>query len=158
MEIDKENFKCGTIYDILTSPNVDHTVGGKCSECGACCADVIPISSREAKTIKAYIKRHRVEPVRHVAAGSDILDGVCPFCDTGKPRKKCRIYSVRPGICRRWICSHPDGRRAGGATRMLVSMWEVFYGEDHYKGTIDILPKLPDAQEAASSPTAAPRK
>lgn len=140
------------------SPNVDYTVGGKCSECGACCADIIPVSSREIKAIKAYIKRHHVEPVRHVAAGSDILDGMCPFCDTGKPRKKCRIYSVRPGICRRWICSHPDGRRAGGATRMLVSMWEVFYGEDHYKGAIDILPKLPDAQEAASSPTAAPRK
>ena len=94
--MEKKHFRCGTIEDILMSPNVDYTVGGKCSECGACCADVIPISSREAKTIKAYIKRHRVEPVRHVPAGSDILDGVCPFCDTGKLRKKCRIYSVRP--------------------------------------------------------------
>lgn len=158
MEIDRENFKCGTIYDILASPNVDHTVGGKCSECGACCADVIPISSREAKTIKAYIKRHHVEPVRHVPAGSSIIDGVCPFYDTGRPSKKCRIYSVRPGICRRWICSHPDGRRAGGATRMLVSMWEVFYGENHYRGAINILPKLPDAQEAASSQAAASRQ
>ena len=155
---EKKHFRCGTIEDILMSPNVDYTIGSKCSECGACCADVIPVSSREIKTIKAYIKRHHVEPVRHVPAGSNIIDGLCPFCDTGKPRKKCRIYSVRPGICRRWICSHPDGRRAGGATRMLVSMWEVFYNEDHYKGAIDILPKLPDTQGTASSQAAASRQ
>lgn len=86
--MEKKHFRCGTIEDILMSPNVDYTVGGKCSECGACCADIIPVSSREIKAIKAYIKRHHVEPVRHVAAGSDILDGVCPFLRYGQAKEE----------------------------------------------------------------------
>lgn len=32
-----------------------------------------------------------IEPVHHVD-DPWTLDGVCPFCDTDKPKEKCRIY------------------------------------------------------------------
>lgn len=55
------------------------------------------------------------------------VDGVCPFCDTSKEREKCRIYKVRPNICRRFICSETRGHRMGCAERHIINMWDEFY-------------------------------
>ena len=52
---------------------------------------------------------------------------VCPFCDTDKPKEKCRIYDARPNICKRFICSETRGHRFGCAKRMIVDMWDEFY-------------------------------
>jgi Fe-S-cluster containining protein len=30
---------------------------------------------------------------------------ICPFCDLAKEKDKCRIYEVRPRVCRTYICS-----------------------------------------------------
>ena len=44
-----------TIKEVVSNMNsglYDFTVDGKCSECGSCCSNFIPISSKEIKQIK----------------------------------------------------------------------------------------------------------
>lgn len=80
----------------------DFTVNGKCSECGKCCSDVLPLSDNEVNRIKAYIKKHGIKEQRHnVLMGIDLT---CPFRDDAN--KKCLIYSIRPAICRQFMCNH----------------------------------------------------
>lgn len=119
-------FCVGTLGDMLTAETTDLTIGGKCSQCGACCATFLPLSDREIRRIRAYIKRHHILPVRH-SDDDSVIDGVCPFCDTSKEREKCRIYKVRPNICRRFICSETRGHRMGCAERRIINMWDEFY-------------------------------
>ena len=119
-------FGVGTVDEMFSMKNTDLTNDGKCSQCGACCSAYLPLSDREVRKIRAYIKKHHIEPVHHVD-DPWTLDGVCPFCDTGKPKEKCRIYDARPNICRRFICSDTRGHRFGCAKRMIVDMWDEFY-------------------------------
>ena len=80
----------------------DFTVGGKCSNCGECCSNLLPLSVGEIKTIKNYIKKHGIKEQRHNAMiGTDMT---CPFRDDAN--KKCLIYKIRPQICRAFMCNH----------------------------------------------------
>lgn len=80
----------------------DFTQNGKCSNCGECCSNLLPLSEREIRTIKSYIKRNKIKEQRHNArVGTDMT---CPFRD--EANKKCLIYSVRPQICRSFMCNH----------------------------------------------------
>lgn len=69
----------------------DLTENGKCTGCGECCSNLLPITDAEIRKIKAYMKlkqqKHGVAPLR---AGFDIK---CPFLDESK-EKKCTIYPV----------------------------------------------------------------
>ena len=38
---------------------INYTENGKCSNCGQCCTDYIPISQKEINRIRKYIKKHR---------------------------------------------------------------------------------------------------
>lgn len=82
----------------------DYTVDGKCSNCGACCSNLLPISETDIKRIKAYVKKHKIKEQRHNVLGTKTFDMTCPFRDEGK--KKCLIYEVRPAICREFLCNH----------------------------------------------------
>lgn len=80
----------------------DFTIGGKCSSCGQCCSDLLPMSNKEIKAIKAYVKEHSIKEQRH-----NYLTGVdmtCPFRD--EANRKCLIYTIRPWICRQFMCNH----------------------------------------------------
>lgn len=77
------------------------TNNGKCSSCGACCSDILPISESEVQQIKAYIKKHDIKERRHLTSAKDIT---CPFRDDAK--NICTIYEVRPEICRAFKCDH----------------------------------------------------
>lgn len=80
----------------------DYTENGKCSNCGRCCANGLPLSETEVKRIKAYIKKHNIKEQRHnVAVGVDMT---CPFRD--ERNKKCLIYEIRPAICREFMCNY----------------------------------------------------
>lgn len=80
----------------------DFTVNGKCSNCGQCCSNMLPMSKREVKRIKAYIKQHDIKEQRHnVLVG---IDMTCPFRD--EANRKCLVYEVRPAICRQFMCNH----------------------------------------------------
>ncbi len=86
---------------------VNKTCNGKCSSCGECCADILPIDDYEIKKIKDYIKTHQIKECKHipVVCNYSVLDLTCPFRDN--ENKKCAIYPVRPAICRCFICSQP---------------------------------------------------
>ena len=80
----------------------DYTNNGKCSNCGECCSNCLPISNGEIKRIRAYIKEHKIREQRHNALVG--VDMTCPFRDD--VNKKCLIYEIRPSICRQFMCNH----------------------------------------------------
>lgn len=80
----------------------DYTKNGKCSGCGACCSNLLPLSNQEVKRIKAYIKQHNIKEQRH--NGIVGIDMTCPFRD--EKNRKCLIYEIRPAICRSFVCNH----------------------------------------------------
>lgn len=80
----------------------DFTKKGRCSNCGQCCSNLLPLSEREISTIKSYVKKHGIKEQRHnFVAGTDMT---CPF--RNETKKQCLIYDVRPRICRSFVCNH----------------------------------------------------
>lgn len=83
---------------------------GKCVGCGNCCSNILPMTDKEIKVIKQYIKKHKIKECKHtIPLAEPVLDMTCPFLNTSKKTEKCTIYSVRPAICRCFICSEPNG-------------------------------------------------
>ena len=109
----------------------DFTVNGKCSSCGRCCSDLLPLSKNEVQTIKAYIQKHKIKEQRHnVAFGADLT---CPFRD--EANRKCLIYPIRPAICRSFMCNHTHEDIAKTkfdfhAKHDVVFMRKEFFGSD----------------------------
>lgn len=96
------NNEFGTVHN--------YCVNGKCSGCGACCSNTLPISDDEVLRIKRYMKLHHItEQTRHfnVLANPVAIDLTCPFMKNDKTCEKCTIYEVRPAICRKFICNDP---------------------------------------------------
>lgn len=111
----------------------DFTVNGACSNCGACCSNLLPMTRREIDAIKRYIKSHGIKPQKHfIPARNPVVDMVCPFRDNAN--RRCVIYDVRPEICRAYRCdkaAHGDfsGEMSGGfADYGLVNVRETFFG------------------------------
>jgi len=79
---------------------------GRCSDCGQCCGNTLPMNFQEISRIEKYIKKHNIKPCRHFAPfnGSQ-ASMVCPFRDN--TAKRCTIYPVRPGICKTFFCGKP---------------------------------------------------
>ena len=119
--------------DIIT----DYTIKGKCSNCGACCGDLVMISKKEIEIIKKYIEKNQIEeqPYRFYN-GKIIL--TCPFRD--EENKKCTIYPVRPSICKEFKCDkgseylgknklkHYYRKDYNSSYDNMLSLHEVFYG------------------------------
>ncbi len=102
--------KAGFLDDVLRDMEAgvfDKTKDGKCSNCGECCADFIPISDEEIRTIKAYIKQNGIVEQKHFLplAAYPQADFTCPF--RNNTERKCVIYEVRPAICRDFRCDKP---------------------------------------------------
>lgn len=84
----------------------DFTENGRCIECGSCCSNILPMSKRETEVIRNYIKRYNIKPYENKMPLKDRpYDMNCPFCDNDKHEHKCRIYEVRPYICRTFMCN-----------------------------------------------------
>lgn len=79
---------------------------GQCSRCGHCCMPCVPITLDEYYTIKDYISKNNIEyvvPQPYITEdGKQELDLRCCFYD--KVNKKCKIYDVRPEVCRSYTC------------------------------------------------------
>jgi len=86
---------------------VVNAINGKCSKCGKCCGLFIPVTKKEVSTIKQYVKENNIKPENRYN-GKD-LELRCPFLDL--KNHKCKIYSVRPFVCRDFICSRKDWKR-----------------------------------------------
>lgn len=120
------------IINNMKSGIYDFTVDGKCSSCGACCSNVLPLSGKEIKEIKRYVKKHRIKEQKHLAPmANNILDLTCPFRDD--INRKCLIYDIRPGICRDFQCDKaPKGIQASKELyhkkHQIVDLREEFFG------------------------------
>lgn len=110
------------------------TVNDKCSNCGQCCSNLLPMSEKEVKNIKAYIKAHNIKEQRHNAMQG--VDMTCPFRD--EKNKKCLIYAVRPQICRRFMCNatmekiNADKMYLHGINRVVFMRSEFFNNTEDY--------------------------
>lgn len=119
-----EEFENG-IYDL--------TDNEKCTGCGGCCSNLLPMTDKEIRVIRGYVKKHRIKEHRHLLPLSEpAFDMTCPFLDDSKKCEKCTIYEVRPTICREFICC-PSGRKPLDdkyrATAKPVNVRETFFGK-----------------------------
>lgn len=116
----------------MASGIYDFTEDGKCSNCGACCSDLLPVTAKEIKTIRRYMEEHGIKEQKHFmpTAQPIAIDLVCPF--RNNQERKCMIYKVRPLICREWQCNKPrDGIGASAEIfkepRLPISMRQTFF-------------------------------
>ena len=86
--------------------NYDCTVNGKCSGCGDCCSNRLPLSQKEINQIRKYIEKNNIVEQKHglLVMATESIDMTCPFMDTNSKDHKCTIYPVRPQICREYTC------------------------------------------------------
>lgn len=113
----------------------DYTKDGKCTGCGACCSTLLPVSGKEIKEIRRYIKKNHIQEQQHNYPVKNLgLDLTCPFLNDSKKNNKCEIYPVRPEICRSFMCNDPHGAQKN--KKLLhkkyepVDMRELFFGDD----------------------------
>lgn len=108
----------------MLCPFGDNTKNGKCSNCGECCANRLPLSDEEVARIKAYIHDNGIGQQKGAPH-------TCPFRDHENGR--CAIYRVRPTICRVYMCNatiddikklRPDL----SALNKIVNMRDEFFG------------------------------
>ena len=79
------------------------SVNGKCSKCGECCSNILPVCQEELYTIANYVIEHKIRPQKHLLVMQNKL--MCPYFNGSK----CLIYEVRPLICREFYCyKKPD--------------------------------------------------
>ena len=107
----------------------DFTDGGKCSNCGACCSNFLPMSKGEVERIKRYVKKHGIKEQRKNFVQG--LDMTCPFRD--EANRKCLVYAVRPAICRQFMCNHTEedimkAKFDFHAINMVCDMRREFFG------------------------------
>ena len=74
---------------------------GNCTRCGECCAATIPLTRKEEKRIREYIKKNDIEP--EFFQDENNMNLQCCFYD--RRNKICKIYEVRPSICRSFKCN-----------------------------------------------------
>lgn len=126
------------------------TCNGKCSNCGECCSDILPIDQTEIKRIKKFIQKNGIKESKHLSIIDTRLDLTCPFRDN--KNKKCLIYEVRPDICRCFICSKPTpniehDKALFYSQKTAQSMRNVFFGG---QPLTDIFSTLIDKMEKAN--------
>lgn len=101
----------------------DNSVCGKCSKCGECCTNFLPISQKELNKIVEYVIDNKIKPQTQMLVMQNRL--TCPYYDG----KKCLIYEVRPLICREFYCyKKPDIEMAMKFTKdeyVTVNMWAI---------------------------------
>lgn len=110
------------------------TVDGKCSGCGNCCSNLLPMSQKEIDVIHKYIKKNDIKECKHlIPLARQMMDLTCPFLDTGKSKDKCHIYPVRPMICRKFICDSEKRAKLTRdkikETRRIIDVREEFFSE-----------------------------
>ncbi|MBR3645646.1 MAG: YkgJ family cysteine cluster protein [Lachnospiraceae bacterium] len=112
----------------------DFTKDGKCISCGQCCSNLIPISAKEIKNIKRYIKKKHIKEQKHnYPISNEIIDMTCPF--RSEKEQKCLIYEIRPEICRDFQCNKPR-EQVEMSKKLLHKRYEIcdmrqtFYGEE----------------------------
>lgn len=95
-----------SIYDAVFG-HIDFTKDGKCSGCGNCCSDLLPMTDQEIEVIRKYIADNDIKEQKHFpVVARNYMDMTCPFRD--EKNKLCTIYEVRPTICKAFLCSYRE--------------------------------------------------
>ena len=117
--------------DKMNSGVYDFTDDGKCTQCGACCSRYLPMTQKEADVIHRFVKKHDIKEFKHLfPVSNDTFDMTCPFMDDSKQKEKCSIYSVRPEICKQFICSKEKKPFNGHWQQYsIVDVRSEFFGE-----------------------------
>lgn len=128
----------GTFEDMMQdfrNGTYDLTEDGKCTGCGSCCSNLLPMTDSEIQTIHRYIKANGIKERKCVfPVVKPLLDMTCPFLMNDKANEKCAIYSVRPDVCRKFSCdpskrANLDKSYAGKVK--IVNVRSEFYGTRH---------------------------
>ena len=114
------------IVETLVSGNakiIDCSVNGKCSCCGECCSNFLPVSQSEVDRIQEYVIKNKIRPAKEMLLMRNTL--ICPYFNG----KKCLIYEVRPLICSEFYCyKKPDiemAKKFQKEERITVNMWGI---------------------------------
>ena len=117
----------------MANGTYDLTCNGKCTGCGGCCSNILPMTEDEIRIIRNYIKRYNIkEQKRLIPTVNPNLDMTCPFLDNSKKCDKCMIYEVRPRVCRDFICDpkqRPPVDLSYASNVRIVMVREEFYGK-----------------------------
>ena len=117
----------------MNNGTYDFTNNGKCTGCGACCSNLLPMTDVEISTIRKYIKSHGIKEFKHlIPLANPSVDMTCPFMDDTKKCDKCMIYEVRPKICRDFICD-PKQRPMDMDLRYIMSAKPVNVRKEFFK-------------------------
>ena len=121
------------IVETIINGNVkitDNSVCGKCSKCGECCTNLLPISQKELDTIQKYVIDNKIRLQTQMLVMQNRL--TCPYYNG----KKCLIYEVRPLICKEFYCyKKPDmktSKKFINDEYVTVDMWSVAKDIDKY--------------------------
>lgn len=102
---------------------VDNTICGKCSKCGECCSNFLPITQEELNSIQKYVIENNIKPQKQNLIMKQQL--TCPYYDG----KKCLVYETRPLICKAFYCNkmpnYEDAIELQKTERILVNMWAI---------------------------------
>lgn len=108
----------------------DNSCCGKCSKCGECCTNILPITQEEIDTIAKYVIKNKIRPQSHMLVMQNRL--TCPYYNG----KKCLIYEVRPLICKEFYCyKKPSAELVEKIMKekfVTVDMWEIAKEIDKY--------------------------
>ena len=101
----------------------DNTICGKCSKCGECCSNFLPVTQNEVDIIEEYVIKNNIKPQKQNLIMKQQL--TCPYYDG----KKCLIYEVRPLICKAFYCNkmpdYEEAKELQKEKRIPVNMWGI---------------------------------
>lgn len=124
----------GTMANLREHHPVDFTENGRCSGCGNCCSNILPMADAEVKRIAKYIREHGITEQKRLWANPEAMDMMCPFRD--EAGRRCVIYEVRPEICRVYRCDNDANRifpkklkKVQKEADGIVLMRETFFGK-----------------------------
>ncbi len=123
------------IIETIAKGNVeitDNSICGKCSKCGECCTNLLPISQKELNTMQKYVIDNKIRPQAQMLVMQNRL--TCPYYNG----KKCLIYEVRPLICKEFYCyKKPNietSKKFINDEYITVNMWSIAKEIDkHFK-------------------------
>lgn len=113
---------------------IDLTENGKCSNCGGCCSNFLPMRKEEVERLKRFVRRKHFKPIvrSNVLVGGSV-DLICPFRNDKEQR--CEVYDIRPEVCRAYRCDQaangtlPDFKHQKLYT--VVNLRQVVFGMEN---------------------------
>lgn len=118
-------------FEVFEREITDYTADGKCSCCGECCSNLLPLSEYEIKRIHKYIEKRHIKAHKRNLLLAEAIDMTCPF--RNEEKRICEIYKIRPLICKVFKCDKrpnaDEGRLLGEEPKILVNMRKEFFKE-----------------------------